>query len=155
MGLNICVILMIIDAIYLNQAYKKWKTMHWRCGWLLARRAREWLKIVWKREKASPRFYDDNVEHLFQPILISFHIIFCVQLLKSGEVEVVERGEVGISLTGVRLTLDIIIKDMAGNVFFWHLYSDYCEFFAQNSRLYSHVRPSVCMHVVTDVTSLR
>ena len=92
---------------------------------------------------------------LFQPILISFHIIFCVQLLKSGEVEVVERGEVGISLTGVRLTLDIIIKDMAWNVFFWHLYSDYCEFFAQNSRLYSHVRPSVCMHVVTDVTSLR
>ena len=46
------------------------------------------------------------------------NIIFCVQLLKSGEVEVVERGEVGISLTGVRLTLDIIIKDMAGNVFF-------------------------------------
>ena len=94
--------------------------MHRRCGWLLARRAREWLTIVWKREKASPRFYDDNggnVEHLFQPILISFHIIFCVQLLKSGEVEVVERGEVGISLTGVRLTLDIIIMDMAGNVF--------------------------------------
>ena len=108
-----------------------------------------------EREGFTQVLWWQNVEHLFQPILISFHIIFCVQLLKSGEVEVVERGEVGISLTGVRLTLDIIIKDMAGNVFFWHLYSDYCEFFAQNSRLYSHVRPSVCMHVVTDVTSLR
>ena len=51
-------------------------------------------------KKMTPKNICENYLVIKESVLAFLIIIFCIQLLKSGEVEVVERGEVDISLTG-------------------------------------------------------
>ena len=54
--------------------------------------------------------------YLLLLLLIIVYIMFCFQLLKSGEVEVVERGEVDINLTGA-----IFLGDCANVMYVNHM----------------------------------